>query len=500
MLRRHTVTKKKAIVIAVVLALIMITLALFIFPLNGQDSFQIGNSNYDFYWISKSLRLGLDLEGGMYVVYEMDLEGVENPDQAVESTIANLESILASNNYTEATVTRQGSNMLRVEVPAVQNTETLMNLLGEPAELEFRDSEGSVLIEGSKHLEDAYVSLYNGAYAINLVFNSEGTTAFAEATQNNIGKTLSIYINGEEIMAPTVQSAITDGQAVITGNYTMQQAEQIATQLRAGTFAVSLDPISIQTIGATLGEGALNASIIAALIGIAAIIIFMIVMYKGLGILASLALLIYSILMIYLLAIVPWVQLTLPSIAGVILSIGMAVDANVIIFERMRDERRFFGKPIATCVQIGFKKALTAIIDSNVTTIIGSIVLIILGSPSVQGFGITLLIGILLSMFTAIFITRLLVNISLAFNEHSDAFYGLRYELKVDENAVESDAAEAEVGTVELNADGTAAVMTADNTVVKVSEPAEVRAPVKKNKGKKQQTYKKVRYKRGGNK
>ncbi len=493
-------TKKKAIVIAVVLALIMITLALFIFPLNGQDSFQIGNSNYDFYWISKSLRLGLDLEGGMYVVYEMDLEGVENPDQAVESTIANLESILASNNYTEATVTRQGSNMLRVEVPAVQNTETLMNLLGEPAELEFKDSEGSVLIEGSKHLEDAYVSLYNGAYAINLVFNSEGTTAFAEATQNNIGKTLSIYINGEEIMAPTVQSAITDGQAVITGNYTMQQAEQIATQLRAGTFAVSLDPISIQTIGATLGEGALNASIIAALIGIAAIIIFMIVMYKGLGILASLALLIYSILMIYLLAIVPWVQLTLPSIAGVILSIGMAVDANVIIFERIRDERRFFGKPIATCVQIGFKKALTAIIDSNVTTIIGSIVLIILGSPSVQGFGITLLIGILLSMFTAIFITRLLVNISLAFNEHSDAFYGLRYELKVDENAVESDAAEAEVGTVELNADGTAAVMTADNTVVKVSEPAAVSAPVKKNKGKKQQTYKKVRYKRGGNK
>ena len=223
-------------------------------------------------------------------------------------------------------------------------------------------------------------------------------------------------------------------------------------------------------------------------------------MYKGLGILASLALLIYSILMIYLLAIVPWVQLTLPSIAGVILSIGMAVDANVIIFERIRDERRLFGKPIATCVQIGFKKSLTAIIDANVTTIIGSIVLIILGSPSVQGFGITLLIGILLSMFTAIFITRLLVNISLAFNEHSDAFYGLRYELKVDENAVESDAAEAEVGTVELNADGTAAVMTADNTVVKVSEPAEVSAPVKKNKGKKQQTYKKVRYKRGGNK
>ncbi len=490
-------TKKKAIVIAVILAVVVITLALFIFPLNGQDYFQIGNTNYDFYWISKSLRLGLDLEGGMYVVYEMDLDGVEDSDQAVESTIANLESILASNNYTEATVTRQGSNMLRVEVPAVQNTETMMNLLGEPAELEFRDSSGEVLIEGRKHLEDAYASLYEGTYAINLVFNSEGTAAFAEATQNNIGNTIGIYINGEEIMAPTVQTAITDGRAVITGNYTMQEAERVATQLRAGTFAVALEPISIQTIGATLGEGALNASIIAAVIGISLIIVFMVLMYKGLGIFSSIALLIYSILMIYLLAIVPWVQLTLPSIAGVILSVGMAVDANVIIFERIRDERRLFGKPIATCVQIGFKKALTAIIDSNVTTIIGSIVLIILGSASIQGFGITLLIGILLSMFTAIIITRLLVNLSLAFNEHSDAFYGLRYEIKEDA-ANNSDGANV---SAELNADGTAAIASegadsagSDNITAKASDVK------RNNKNKKQQTYKRIKYRRGGEK
>ena len=210
-------TKNKAIVIAVILALIVITLALFIFPLNGQDSFQIGNSNFDFYWIAGSIKLGLDLEGGMYVVYSVP-EG--STDDAVTSTMRNLESLLVSRGYTEATVTRQGSDKIRVEVPSVTDTETLMNLIGEPATLEFRDSDGNVLIEGGKHLEDAIATLYNGSYAISLTFNAEGTAAFATATSENIGETIGIYINGEEIMSPTVNSAITNGQAVITVSYT----------------------------------------------------------------------------------------------------------------------------------------------------------------------------------------------------------------------------------------------------------------------------------------
>ena len=485
-------TKKKAIVIAVILALIFITLAVFIFALNGQESFQIGKSNYDFYWIAGSIKLGLDLEGGMYVVYSMDLDGVDDADAAVTSTIANLESLLVSRGYTEATVTRQGSDKIRVEVPSVTDTESLLKLLGEPAELEFRDESGNVLIEGGKHLEDANVTLYNGAYAISLSFNTAGTAAFATATSNNVGKTLAIYINGEEIMAPTVNAAITDGQAVITGNYTQAQANELALQLRAGTFAVKLNPEESSTISATLGEGALNASILAGIIGLALVIVFMIVMYRGMGILASLALMIYSILMIYLLAIIPWVQLTLPSIAGIILSIGMAVDANVIIFERVRDERRLFGKPIPTCVQIGFKKALTAIIDSNVTTIIGSIVLIILGSSSIQGFGITLLIGILLSMFTAIVITRLLFSIALQFNDVSDKLYGLKF--KLDESAVAvGDNAGAAVAEVfaENGSESDSAAETAS-----VSDSA---AAVKK-KNKKNVSYVRIKYKRGGKK
>ncbi len=473
-------TKNKAIVIAVILALIVITLALFIFPLNGQDSFQIGNSNFDFYWIAGSIKLGLDLEGGMYVVYSVP-EG--STDDAVTSTMRNLESLLVSRGYTEATVTRQGSDKIRVEIPSVTDTETLMNLIGEPATLEFRDSDGNVLIEGGKHLEDAIATLYNGSYAISLTFNAEGTAAFATATSENIGETIGIYINGEEIMSPTVNSAITNGQAVITGNYTQAQATEIATRLRAGTFAVTLTPEESSTISATLGEGALRASILAGVIGLALVIVFMIVMYRGLGVIASIALLIYSILMIYFLAIVPWVQLTLPSIAGIILSIGMAVDANVIIFERVRDERRLYGKPIPTCIQIGFKKALTAIIDSNVTTIIGSVVLIILGSATVQGFGITLLIGILLSMFTAIVITRLLCNIALQFNDHSDKFYGLKFKL---DETVQETASEAS----EETGDTVPAAVGADAAAVKAGGK-------KKNKN---ATYTRVKYKKGGKK
>ena len=421
-------SKKKSIVIAVILAIVFIGLTLLIFPLNGEDSFAIGNTNYDFHWVAGTIKLGLDLEGGMYVVYAMDLDGIDaaDRDSAIEGTISNLEALLFSKGYTEATVTRQGTDKIRVEIPSVDDTETLMNLIGEPATLEFKDEDGNVLIEGGKHLEDASAVLYEGSYAISLTFNAEGTSAFATATANNLNKTIGIYINGEEIMAPTVNATITDGNAVITGNYTQAQANELAIKLKAGTFAVPLSPDETATISPTLGQDALKAGIMAGIIGLAMVILFMLVIYRGMGVLASLALLIYSVFLIYALALVPWVQLTLPSIAGIILSIGMAVDANVIIFERIKDERKLFGKPIRSCVQIGFKKAFSAILDANVTTVIGSIIMLVLGASTIKSFAITLLIGILLSMFTAIVVTRLLFNISLSFNEDSDVYYSLK--------------------------------------------------------------------------
>ena len=422
------VSKIKSIIILVVVAVLVIGLALLIFPLNGQDSFAIGKSNYDFYWVSKSIKLGLDLEGGMYVVYAMDLEDID-PDQrdsAVEGTIANLEALLFSKGYTEATVTRQGNDKLRVEIPSVDDTESLMALIGEPAKLEFRDESGKVLIEGGKHLESAQAILNDGSHAISLKFNDAGTAAFATATSENVGKKLAIYINGEEVMAPTVNETITGGNAVITGNYTQQQANDMAVKLQAGTFAVELTPEENSTISATLGQNALETSLIAGAIGLGIIIILMVLIYKVFGLVATGALIIYSVIMMYMLAIVPWVQLTLPSIAGIILSIGMAVDANVIIFERIKDERLNGGKSIRSSVQIGFKKSLSAILDGNITTILGSIIMIIFGATTIKSFGITLLIGIVISMFTALLVTRLLVNCVLAFNEENDALYGLR--------------------------------------------------------------------------
>lgn len=430
-------SKKKSIVISVILAVVVITMALFIFPLNGEDCWELGK--YDVYWVSKSIKLGLDLEGGMYVVYDMDLDDIEESerDTAIEGTMSNLEALLFSKGYTEATVTRQGSDRLRVEIPSVSDTESLMNLIGEPAELEFRDSDGNVLIEGGKHLQDASATLYDGSYAISLTFNDAGTEAFAQATSDNLGSTISIYINGEEIISPTVNSVISDGNAVITGNYTQAYANELAVKLKAGTFAVKLSPSENATISATLGNDALISSIIAGAIGLGIIIIFMLIVYKGMGVIASLALVIYTILMMYALALVPWVQLTLPSIAGIILSIGMAVDANVIVFERIKDERGRLGKPIPTAVQVGFKKALPAIIDGNVTTIIGSIVMIIFGASSIRSFGVTLLIGILLSMFTALLVTRLLFMLSLSFNDDSDRYYSLKVK-KTNEGEVEA--------------------------------------------------------------
>lgn len=421
-------SQTKAIVILVILLLITITGALFIFPLNGEDSFRIGNSNYDFYWISKGIKLGLDLEGGMYAIYEADtsqFDKKEDADRAIEGTMANLQNLLFSKGYTEASVTKQGDKSIRVEIPAVEDTEQLIALIGEPAKLEFKDPNGKVVIRGTSHLEDASAIYYEGYYAISLKFNAAGTKAFADATSANVGNKIGIYINDKLIIEPTVNTAITDGNAIITGNYTYEQANQLAVQLKAGSFEVLLASKQISTISPTLGQNALKMGVFAGALGLGIILIALLILYRGLGIAADLSLMIYTVILMYLLAIVPWVQLTLPGIAGVILSIGMAVDANVIIFERIKHERRN-NKAIASSVVTGFKKSLTAIIDGNVTTILGAIVMLIFGSTAIQSFAITLFIGIIVSMFCALVVTRLLIKISLSFNDTSDMFYGLK--------------------------------------------------------------------------
>ena len=430
-------SKTKATVILVILLVLLVTGALFIFPLNGQDSFMIGKSNYDFYWVSKGIKLGLDLEGGMYAIYEADtsqFEKTEDANKAIEGTIANLENLLFSKGYTEASVTKQGDKSIRVEIPAVSDTKQLIALLGEPAKLEFKDPDGNVVIRGTSHLKDATARYYEGYHAISLQFNEEGTKAFADATSKNVGKTIGIYVNDKLIIEPTVNTAITDGNAIITGNYSYEQANQLAVQLKAGSFEVMLTPKQTSTISPSLGQNALKMGVFAGALGLGIILIFMLVIYRGLGLAADLSLIIYTTILMYLLAIVPWVQLTLPGIAGVILSIGMAVDANVIIFERIKDERRN-NKAIASSAVSGFKKSMSAIIDGNITTLIGAIVMMIFGATAIQSFAITLFIGILLSMFCALIVTKSLLKISLAFNDTNDLYYGLRVKgVETNEN------------------------------------------------------------------
>lgn len=420
-------SKTKSIIVLSIVGILIVLLAVFMFPLNGQDSIQIGNSNYDFYWISKAISKGLDLQGGMYAEYSAKLVTGADADEAeIDGAIANLENLLFGKGYTEAVVTKQGTNQVRVEVPDIEDTSELMKLIGKPATLEFRDSDGNVLVTGSEHLADCYAATNNGAYVIKLEFNKKGKEAFYNATNANVGKTLSIYIDGDEVMSPTVNAAISDGEAIIEGNYTYESANEYATKIKAGIGNVRLTLLRSETISPTLGDEALVRSIIAAGIGLVLILVFLIVVYRGLGICASIALIFYVELLVFALAIVPWVQLTLTGIAGVILSIGMAVDANVIIFEKIKEDKKIGNRLVPSAVASGFKGALATIIDANVTTIFGSIIMIIFGSSAIKSFAITLLIGIVLSMFTSLVMTRVLINSFLAFDDENEGFYGLK--------------------------------------------------------------------------
>lgn len=420
-------SKTKSIIVLCIVGILIVLLAVFMFPLNGADSVQIGNSNYDFYWISKAISKGLDLQGGMYAEYSAKLvTGADADDAEIDGAIANLENLLFGKGYTEAVVTKQGTNQIRVEVPAIEDTSELMKLIGKPATLEFRDSDGNVLVTGSEHLADCYAATNNGAYVIKLEFNALGKEAFSKATSDNVGKALSIYIDGELVMSPTVNAAINDGNAIIEGNYTYETANENAVKIKAGIGNVRLTLLRSETISPTLGDEALARSILAAAIGILVILLFMVVIYRGLGLAASIALVFYVELLVFALAIVPWVQLTLNGIAGVILSIGMAVDANVIIFEKIKEDKLIGNRLVPSAVASGFKGALATIIDANVTTVFGSIVMIIFGSSAIKSFAITLLIGIVLSMFTSLVMTRLLVNSFMAFNDENEAFYGLK--------------------------------------------------------------------------
>ncbi|NMA95465.1 MAG: protein translocase subunit SecD, partial [Clostridiales bacterium] len=348
----------------------------------------------------KTINQGLDLRGGLYVTYEAQVEDRDpDKDNKINGAMRVMRNRLDKENQNEAIIVRQGSKWIRVEIPGVKDPRDLAGILSQPAELKFKDPDGNVVLEG-KHVKTAQPAFGEmNRPVVEFELHKEGTDMFAKATRENIGKVISIELDGNVISAPKVNSAITDGSGHITGMGDIEEARRLANLIESGALPVPLEQLEIRTIGATLGSNALQKSIQAGIIGTLAILLFMLIYYRLPGLVADLALIVYIILLFIVLA-VSKITLTLPGIAGIILSIGMAVDANVIIFERIREEMNA-GKTLRASVESGFSKAFSAILDSNITTLIAGFVLWRFGTGPIQGFAKTLVMGVILSMFTA---------------------------------------------------------------------------------------------------
>lgn len=356
-----------------------------------------------------AISLGLDLRGGVYTVYQAENNGDPDFDTKMESTVSILTSRLTRQGFTEATVTRQGSDRIRVEIPNVSDPNQILTIIGTPAQLYFVDESGNNLMEGSMVKNAQAAQDQDGKPCIAFELTDEGAKIFAEATAANLGKTISITLDGETISRATVNTVIADGKGEITGNFTADEAKNLATLILSGALPLNLTQLEVSAISATLGVEALDRAIQAGIIGVALVMLFMLFRYRLCGLVADIALTIYIMIVVLLLALTG-AQLTLPGVAGIILGIGMAVDANVVIFERIREEVKN-GRPIGSAVRKGFSNALSAIIDSNVTTIIAAVVLYAFGTGSVRGFALTLGIGVATSLVTAVFVTHKLLDI-----------------------------------------------------------------------------------------
>lgn len=380
---------------------------------------------------SRNIKLGLDLQGGVSITYEA-VE--ENPSaEAMKDTVYKLQKRVESYS-TESNVYQEGENRINIEIPGVSDANAILEELGKPGSLEFRNSSGETLLTGSE-VEDAQANTGTDSttgqrkYWVSLKFTEEGKEAFAKATADNLNKQMPVVYDGETISNPTVNSVISDGQAIIEGMSSYEEAESLATQIRIGSLSLELKELHSKVLGAQLGEEALSTSLLATVIGLILVMIFMIVMYRIPGLAASIALILYCALTVYVLWIFD-ITLTLPGIAGVILSIGMAVDANVVIFARIREEIAA-GRTVESAIYAGFHKAMSAIVDGNVTTLIAAVVLALRGSGTVKGFAYTLGIGIILSMFTALVVTRWIMKCFFAIGLKSEKLYGRQKERKV---------------------------------------------------------------------
>lgn len=433
-----SVTKFLAIIL-VIAAVIYVGVA----GLDFSDSFKIPGITDE-----GGITQGLDLKGGTVIVFQADAENPSEED--MDTVVQTIRKRLDLQGYTEATVTLQGTDKVRVELPDVQNADQAVQTLGATAQLIFAETVSADPNDPSKvvvdkevmtgdQVEDAIAeygksdssATAKNSYYISLTLTDEGRDKFSEATGRLVGQPIYIVMDNNVISAPKVNSKIDSNQCVITGEFTAEEAKALAANIKSGRIPFNLNQIEIRTVSATLGEDALQKAVTAGIIGLILVMLFMLIFYRLMGFLADLALAGYLGIVLIILSNLH-INLTLPGIAGIILSVGMAVDANVVIFERIKEELRL-GKTVRSAVDAGFNRALTAVIDSNITTIISAVILWVLGTGTIKGFGITLFIGIVVSMISAIFITKFLLKQMIGMNVKNLWLYGISKKADVAE-------------------------------------------------------------------
>jgi len=362
--------------------------------------------------LANSIRQGLDLQGGTHVVLEAeDTDIAKVNDDAMNRVVTIMEKRVNALGLTEPIIQREGARRVIIELPGVKDPDAAIKTIGKTALLEFKDEEGNTVLTGTD-LKDAQASTnqQTGQNVVNLEFSDEGAKKFGDLTTKNVGRTIAILLDGEVLTAPNVREPILGGKAEITGQKTLEEAQNLAVVLRSGALPVKVNIIETRTVGPTLGQDSKDKSEFAFAVGLGAVLVFMILFYRLSGFIADIALMAYTMMLLGALYLLD-ATLTLPGVAGIILSIGMAVDANVLIFEHFKEEYQIQGKTLRLSMDAGFKRAFTTIFDSNITTIIAAAVLFFLGTGTIRGFAITLGLGTLLSMFTAITLTRFMLKL-----------------------------------------------------------------------------------------
>jgi len=365
--------------------------------------------------LAYSIRQGLDLQGGTHVV----LEGVDTPQAAVnedamQRVVKIIEKRVNELGLTEPLIQREGERRIIVELPGIKDPDKAIQILGKTAMLEFKDEAGNTVLTGTDLKDAKEQTDQSNQNLVALEFSDEGGRKFADLTTKNVGKKIAILLDGEVLTAPHVNEPITGGKAVITGSRTLEEAHNLAIMLRSGSLPVKVNLVETRTVGPTLGQDSKVKSEFAFAIGIGAVILFMILFYRLPGFIADISLMAYVLMLLFVLKMLS-ATMTLPGIAGIILSIGMAVDANVLIFEHFKEEYQL-GKSLRFSMEAGYKRAFMTIFDSHTTTILAALVLFFMGSGTVRGFAITLGVGTVLSLFTATTFTQYMLRLLIGAN------------------------------------------------------------------------------------